>query len=187
MKPNYRAFFALTREPFGSNLAPKGIMQTTEVLGVAKRFEYAIRLGALVLVTGDVGSGKSTALRWAASRLHPSEYQIIWVIAAYQVIWVTASQGSILELYRQICVELEVDTASFSRAVFTNLVRKQVLKIVQYRKKRFPPIIEEASLLRLQVRAELYTITQVQGDFKPIILVGQNNLVASSYTEPPCP
>ncbi|CAO0822984.1 hypothetical protein DFAR_3400003 [Desulfarculales bacterium] len=31
------------------------------------------------------------------------------------------------ELYRQICVELEVDTASFSRAVLTKLIRKQVL------------------------------------------------------------
>ncbi|CAO0821055.1 hypothetical protein DFAR_2090033 [Desulfarculales bacterium] len=61
-----------------------------------KRFEYAIHLGALALVTGDVGSGKSTALRWTASRPHPSEYQIIWV---------TASQSSSLELYRQFCVE----------------------------------------------------------------------------------
>ncbi|CAO0823187.1 hypothetical protein DFAR_3500005 [Desulfarculales bacterium] len=54
-------------------MAPKEIMQTAEVLGVAKRFEYAIRLGALALVNGDVGSGKATALRWAASRRHPSE------------------------------------------------------------------------------------------------------------------
>ncbi|CAO0822003.1 hypothetical protein DFAR_2770024 [Desulfarculales bacterium] len=37
MKPNYRVFFALTRKPFGSDLAPKGIMQTAEDLGVAKR------------------------------------------------------------------------------------------------------------------------------------------------------
>ncbi|CAO0823215.1 hypothetical protein DFAR_3540005 [Desulfarculales bacterium] len=78
MKPNNHAFFARTREPFGSDLAPKEIMQTAEVLGVAKRSGYAIRLGALALVTGNVGSGKSTALRGAASRLHPSEYQIIW-------------------------------------------------------------------------------------------------------------
>ncbi|CAO0822577.1 hypothetical protein DFAR_490012 [Desulfarculales bacterium] len=63
MKPNYRASFALTRESFGYDLEPKKVMQTTEVLNVAKRFEYAIRLGALALVTGDVGSGKSTALR----------------------------------------------------------------------------------------------------------------------------
>ncbi|CAO0824300.1 hypothetical protein DFAR_570013 [Desulfarculales bacterium] len=63
MKPNDHAFFALTREPFGSDLAPKEIMQAAEVLGVAKRFEYAIRLGVPVLVTGDVGSGESTAMR----------------------------------------------------------------------------------------------------------------------------
>ncbi|CAO0821832.1 hypothetical protein DFAR_2690021 [Desulfarculales bacterium] len=63
MSPNYRAFFALTREPLGSGLALKGIMQTAEVLGVTKRFEYAIRLSSLALVTGNVGSGKSTALR----------------------------------------------------------------------------------------------------------------------------
>ncbi|CAO0822538.1 hypothetical protein DFAR_3160006 [Desulfarculales bacterium] len=69
-----------------------------------------------------MGSGEATALRWAASRLHPSEYQIIWV---------TASQGSILELYRQICVELEVDTASPSRAILTKLIRKQVLEIAR--------------------------------------------------------
>ncbi|CAO0819962.1 hypothetical protein DFAR_1260015 [Desulfarculales bacterium] len=67
------AFFALTRESFSYDLAPKKIRQTAEVLGVAKHFEYAIRLGSLALVTGDVGSGKTTALRWAASRLpHPS-------------------------------------------------------------------------------------------------------------------
>ncbi|CAO0819594.1 hypothetical protein DFAR_1020004 [Desulfarculales bacterium] len=63
MKPNYHAFFALTREPFGSDL-------------------YAIRLSILALTTGDVSSGKFTALRWAASRLHPSEYQTFWVAAS---------------------------------------------------------------------------------------------------------
>ncbi|CAO0824729.1 hypothetical protein DFAR_850027 [Desulfarculales bacterium] len=41
MSPNYRAFFILTRKPFGSDLTPKEIMQAAEVLGVAKRFEYA--------------------------------------------------------------------------------------------------------------------------------------------------
>ncbi|CAO0820003.1 hypothetical protein DFAR_1280003 [Desulfarculales bacterium] len=38
-------------------------MQTAEVLDVAKCFEYAIRLDALALVAGDVGSGKATTWR----------------------------------------------------------------------------------------------------------------------------
>ncbi|CAO0819946.1 hypothetical protein DFAR_1250003 [Desulfarculales bacterium] len=115
MQPNYCAFFVLTREPFGSDRALKKIMPPAEVLGVAKRFEYALRLGALALITGDVGGGKFTAVRWAASRRHPSEYQFIWV---------TAAQGFILDFYRQVCVELEGDTASFSRAVRIKLIRK---------------------------------------------------------------
>ncbi|CAO0824573.1 hypothetical protein DFAR_710036 [Desulfarculales bacterium] len=87
-----------------------------------------------------MGSGKSAALRWAASRLHPSEYQIIWV---------TASQSSTLEFYRQICVEFERDNASFSRAVFTKFIRKQVLEAAQDRKEQSVLIVDEASLLRL--------------------------------------
>ncbi|CAO0823509.1 hypothetical protein DFAR_3740007 [Desulfarculales bacterium] len=56
---------------------------------MVKRFEYAFRFGARALITGNVGGGNSTALLRADSRLHPSEYQIIWV---------TASQSSILKL-----------------------------------------------------------------------------------------
>ncbi|CAO0820997.1 AAA family ATPase [Desulfarculales bacterium] len=174
MKPNYRTFFALTREPFSSDLAPKKIMETAEVLGVAKHFEYAIRLGALALVTGDVGSGKSTALRWVASRLPPPPSGVIRSSGSppYRALSWTS--------YRQICVELEVNTASFSRSVLTKLIRKQALKIAQDRNKKKPAlIIDEASLLRLQVMAELHTITPFQGNSKPIlpiILASQNNL-----------
>ncbi|CAO0823384.1 AAA family ATPase [Desulfarculales bacterium] len=170
MKPNYRSFVVLTRESFGSDLAPKKIMQTAEVLGVANRFEYAIRFGALALLTGSVGSGKSTVLPRIANRPHPFEYQIILV---------TAAQGFILELYSQICVELAVATVSFSRAVLIKFIRKQVLEIAQDRKKQPVLITNEASILRLQVLAELRPITQFQIDFKPIrpsILAGRNNL-----------
>ena len=37
--------------------------------------DYAIRLRSMALITGEGGSGKSTALRFAMSRLHPSEYR----------------------------------------------------------------------------------------------------------------
>jgi len=40
-----------------------------------ERFHYALQLGAVSLITGDVGSGKSTALRYAAGKLHPSQYK----------------------------------------------------------------------------------------------------------------
>ncbi len=170
MKPFYRSFFGFTREPFGQDLPPEQILKTQEVSAVSDRFDYAVRLGAMALVTGEVGSGKSTALRFAQSRLHPSEFRPLWI---------TASSGSILELYRLLASELEIETASSSRAVLLRIIRRQILDLIQSRKLRPVLIIDEASLLRLEVFAELHTVTQFDADSKPhlpIILAGQNNL-----------
>ncbi len=171
MKPSYLNFFGFENEPFGSSIRIDHILQTPEVLSVSDRFDYAVRLGAIGLVTGEVGSGKSTALRWAASRLHPSEYRTLWV---------TASSGSILEFYRQLASELEVDTNSFSRAVLLRTIRRQVIELACNRKLMPVLLIDEASLLRIEVFAELHTLTQFEADsrpYLPIILAGQNNLV----------
>lgn len=171
MRSLYRSFFGFTREPFSSEISTEEILQTPDVIAVKDRFDYAIRLGAMALLTGEVGSGKSTALRFAASHLHPSEYRTLWI---------TATSGSILELYRQLCSELEVDTSSSSRAVLTRIIRRQLLELTSARKQKVVLIIDEASLLRLEVFTELHTITQFEADSKPllpIILAGQNNLL----------
>ncbi len=171
MQESYRTFFGFHREPFGSDLQLSEILQTPEIIAVKERFDYALRIGAAALVTGEIGSGKSTALRYALGKLHPAEYATLYV---------TASSGSILELYRQILSELGIDTASSSRAVLLRLIRREIQEIVIGKKMKAVLIIDEASLLRLDVFSELHTICQFHQDSKPylpLILAGQNNLV----------
>lgn len=167
---SYRAFFGFTREPFTQNIDLDSILQTPELLAVNQRVEYVIRIGGIGLLTGEVGAGKSTALRWAAGRLHPSKYKVLWV---------TATAGSILEMYRQLLAELDINTASSSRAILTRQIKNQIQNLVVTKKQQPLFIIDEASLLRLDVFTELHTLTQFEGDSKPwlpIILAGQNNL-----------
>jgi type II secretory pathway predicted ATPase ExeA len=174
MSQAYRTFFGFSREPFSSELKVEEVLKTEAVLAVADRVDYAIRVGAIALITGEVGSGKSTALRFALSRLHPSEYRLLWI---------TAGGGSILELYRQITWELEVETTS-TRAASTRIIRKSLLDLVLGKKQKVVLIIDEASLLRLEVFAELHTLTQFDGDSKPLLpllLAGQNNLLDKLY------
>jgi general secretion pathway protein A len=166
----YRAFFGLAREPFTADLDLGAILQTEDLLAVHERIQYTVRLGAIALVTGEVGAGKSTALRWATGQLHPSKYRTLWI---------TASSGSILEVYRQLLAELDINTASSSRAVLTGKIREQIANLVGTKKQQPLLIIDEASLLRLDVFTELHTLTQFEGDCKPwlpIVLSGQNNL-----------
>lgn len=167
---SYRAFFGFSREPFTPDIELDNILRTPELLAVNQRVEYVIRLGGIGLVTGEVGAGKSTALRWAAGRLHPSKYKVLRV---------TATAGSILEVYRQLLAELDINTASSSRAVLTRQIRSQIQDLVLTKKQQPLLVIDEASLLRLDVFTELHTLTQFEGDSKPwlpIILAGQNNL-----------
>ena len=171
MDLSYRTFFGFQKEPFGADLEMGEILKTPELVAVKERFDYTIRIGAMALLTGEIGSGKSTALRYAIGQLHPSEYNPLYV---------TASSGSILELYRQILTELGIDTATSSRAVLLRLLRKEIQEIVMGKKMKALLIVDEASLMRLDVFAELHTICQFQQDSKPylpLILAGQNNLV----------
>jgi general secretion pathway protein A len=167
---SYRAFFGLAKEPFIADLPLDSVLTTPELLGVQQRLDYTLRLGAICLVTGEVGAGKSTALRWSCGQLHSSRYKVLWI---------TASAGSILEVYRQLLAELDLATAASSRAVLTRLIRNRIDNLVSTKRQQPLVVIDEASLLRFDVFAELHTITQFDGDSKPwlpMVLAGQNNL-----------
>lgn len=171
MSQAYRTFFGLSKEAFPANIDIDEILVTPEVQGVKKRFDYAVRLGCSVAITGDVGSGKSTALRYAASSLHPSEYKVFYV---------TATTGSIIELYRQIVEELGVEKTSISRAIMMSTIKNEIKEFVQGKKMKTVLIIDEASLLRMEVFAELHTLVQFEKDSRtwlPVILAGQPTLV----------
>jgi general secretion pathway protein A len=170
MKKQYRQFFGFEKDPFGANIAVKEILRTAQLNAAISRFEYATDLGAVYLITGDIGSGKSTTIRYLVSLLHPSEYKLIYV---------TATSGSILELYRLIMGELGITPAGVSRAVMTGLIKRQILELVG-KKKNTVLVIDEASLLRLEVFAELHTLCQFEMDCKPylpMVLAGQSNLI----------
>jgi type II secretory pathway predicted ATPase ExeA len=165
-----RAFFGFKKEPFASDLLLDEMLKTPELLSVRERFDYALSIGAMALLTGEIGSGKSTALRYAMGQLHPSEYLLFYV---------TAASGSILDLYRQILHAMGIRSQSSSRAFMTGLIKKEIQELVLGKKMKVALIIDEASLIRVDVFAELHTLTQFQQDsksFLPLILAGQSHL-----------
>jgi len=168
---DYRSCFGFEKEAFPANIALKNILLTNALQGVIHRFEYALRLGGIALVTGEIGSGKSTALRYAAGQLHPSEHQVFTV---------TACSGSIMELYRQIATAMKISKSSMSKSVMTTLIKKEITDLILSQKMKPLIIIDEASLMRLEVFAELHTLCQFDQDSQmhlPLILVGHSSLL----------
>jgi general secretion pathway protein A len=102
---------------------------------------------------------------------HPSEYKLLYV---------TSTTGSIIELYRLIMAELGMKPTGISRALMIGTIKRQVLELLQDKKKNTVLVIDEASLLRLEMFAELHTLCQFEMDCKPylpLVLAGQSNLI----------
>lgn len=171
MNKEYKLFFGFKKNPFVNTIAVSDILQTQEVKSVKQRFDYSVSLGGIGVVTGDVGSGKSTSLRYAVAGLHKSEYSVFYI---------TASSGSMIELYRQIAEAMGIVKIKSSRTGLISGIQNEITEIVSGSKRKVLLIIDEASLLRMEVFAELHTILQFRQDSKmwlPLILAGQPTLI----------
>lgn len=163
-------FFGLKREPFVGDLKVSELFKLPQLQPLLDRFDYAVANGLTSVVIGDVGSGKSTSLRCATSRLHPAEYRVLSLVA---------TSGSLSELYRQLCIALGVENPSSSRSYLTKTLRRLLGDIVA-KKQAAVLVVDEAHLLRLEVFAELHTLTQVDFDSQtllPMIFCGQDHLM----------
>ncbi len=97
------------------------------------------------------------------------------------MLYVTATSGTIAELYKQICHALNIEIKSSSKVLLSRTIKSCIMGFIG-KKEKPVLIIDEASLIRLDVFSELHTLVQFEGDSKPvlpIILAGQNNLMDS--------
>ncbi len=166
----YSAYFGFKSVPFSSEIGTKNILKLPSMISVKERFDYVMN-GGIFVITGEVGSGKSTSLRWSQSQYHPSQYLFLNI---------TATGGSLIEFYRQLCWDLDIEIKTGSRAGILKTFKGVIREIATTKKQKIIIVVDEAHLLRLEVFAELHTITQFDNDSKnlfSLVLAGQPNLL----------
>ena len=167
----YREYFGMKKEPFADNMGSKDLLLLPGIVSVKQRMDYVLGIGGIMLVTGDVGSGKSTAIRWTLSQYHKSEINYCYVVA---------NSAPCTELYKQLCWGMHLDIKSGSRALLLKKFKDAVTDNLEKNKNKTVVIIDEASILRADVFAELHTINQFDFDSAKrfsLILAGRNSLV----------
>ncbi|RKZ99763.1 MAG: AAA family ATPase [Gammaproteobacteria bacterium] len=167
----YREYFGFKKDPFSNDIPTKSLLHFPAMEGVKERIDYALKIGAAMVLTGDVGSGKSTSLRWSLSHYHPSEVLILNIIA---------STGSLAELYKQLCWALDLEIRGTSLTSLTKIVKATIKDIASSKKQKILLAIDESHLLRADIFMEIHTLTQFENDSKnllAIVFTGQSNLL----------
>src|SRR5487761_989501 len=71
--------FAFTRTPFGKNIAAHELLARPAHEEAVARIHFCIQESLLGVLTGEVGVGKTVALRAATTMLEPTSHQVIYV------------------------------------------------------------------------------------------------------------
>lgn len=161
-------YFSFNREPFSRELAPTEVFLSRGHQELLARLRHAIDTSSLAVITGHVGSGKSTAIRSIIHSLETSRYRYIYL---------ASSQLSPTEFYKSLLHHVHIQP---SRGSCENkrMVTQAMLEMHQ---KGIKPIvlIDEAQELTIAMLSELKFVLNYQADtFSPltVILCGQLRL-----------
>lgn len=165
-------YFGLTETPFARYVPPANLYRGQAWQELAARLDHAVKNRALGVITGEVGAGKSTAVRALSARLDAIRYPFIYIA------------DSNLEprgFYREVLSQFGV-TPAFHQRDARRQFDRVLLDAYENQGKQPVLVIDEAHLLSTSMLAEVRFISNFQFDsLSPftLVLVGQPELRAT--------
>jgi len=164
----YAEFYGLRELPFALTPDPRFIYFTPSHTEVMANLHYGIESGkGLVVVTGEVGTGKTTILRWMMQRLDRT------VLVAY----IFNPRLSVAEFYQHVAALLDVQKWQTKSDLL--LALGKALEARHSRGLRTVLIIDEAQGLSPHVLEEIRLLSNFESDTAKqlqIVLTGQPEL-----------
>lgn len=167
-----RNYFGLKETPFTKYVPTTNLYRSQAWQELSARLDHIVKSRGLGVITGEVGAGKSTAVRALSDRLDPIRYPFIYIA------------DSALEprsFYREVLSQFGVTPAYYQRDA-----RRQFDRILMdaYENQGKQPVlvIDEAHLLSASMLAEVRFLTNFRFDSLcpfALILVGQPELRAT--------
>jgi type II secretory pathway predicted ATPase ExeA len=164
----YQQFFGFESTPFSKSIATPDVLATPSLKELSVRLSLVVKERGIGLVTGDIGSGKSTAVRAFLAALDPNKHVIFQLAAPL------ASPGA---LYRTLLLALN-QHPPFGATAQISALRTTLADLVTTRKTPVI-VIDEAHLLPATLIDPLRTLLAADLDSKSLatlILIGQPDL-----------
>jgi len=173
-KAMYTRYYGLTRKPFENTPDPLFLFQSKSHREVLASLIYGIDSAkGLIVVVGDIGTGKTTLIHALLEELDPS--QVILKITNPRLFFAKSTIGNILEYFvRELGISLD---KTDSREMVETLTRE--LEALDKEGRRAVLIIDEAHLLSEDSLQDIRLLSNIENEKKKliqIVLMGQNEL-----------
>lgn len=157
------ALYGLKWNPFLEGIPVEALCETPRIKHFAWRIEDLVMHGGFALVTGDVGAGKSAALRMLAQKLAPLREVIVGEV--------TRPQSRVTDFYREIGDLFGVPVSTSNRWGAYKTVRAKWQEHIQQTLFRPVLLIDEAQEMSPPLLAELRLLGSTKLDTCTIVTV----------------
>lgn len=157
------ALYGLKWNPFLEDIPVEALCETPRIKHFAWRVEDLVMHGGFALVTGDVGAGKSAALRLLSSKLSPLREVIVGEV--------TRPQSRVTDFYREIGDLFGVPVSSSNRWGAYKTVRAKWQEHIQQTLFRPVLLIDEAQEMSPPLLSELRLLGSTKLDTCTIVTV----------------
>lgn len=164
----YEEYFGFEKAPFTRDIEVKKLYLHEDFQELKSRLKYAIDNRLFAAVTGEVGSGKTTAVRAVVDEINPVKHKLIYI---------SQSDMSPKAFYNEILEQIDMEPSYFKPEA-KRKVNKAMMDMYQHGK---TPIIilDESHLLNAKMLEEVRFLVNFNMDsLSPLclILVGQPEL-----------
>lgn len=164
----YESYYGLTKAPFAKDISPSELFSHDQHAEVLARLSYAVREKAIAILTGEVGSGKSVALRALSCSLDGSRHTVVYFFGL----------AGLRGFYSELVTSLG-GIPRFLKAHLIAQARDLIATETTERRKNLIVIIDEAHVLEPGVLDEIRLLTNTEMDCASpfcLILSGQPTL-----------
>ncbi len=158
--------FGMTKDPFDRTIDTTELFEFAAFKELQARLHYLIDRQGMGLITGEVGAGKTSAVRRVLHSLHPGTHKAIYLVP---------SSLSIRDIYSSLAVALGLEPLS-NRVKLVAQIRTEIERLVYAKKLRPVVAIDEVQLLRTEILDEIRILTNFDMDstnLVTILLIGQ--------------
>lgn len=165
----FEQHFGFEKTPFARNIPDSELFHTSQMDELCSRLEYAAQNQLFAVITGDVGAGKTTAIRRFTAALPPDKFTVLYI---------SDSTLTPRNFYFEVLNQLGIKPHFFRGDAKRQLMRALV-DIREIGKKQPVIIADEAHLLNREMLEEVRFLLNTKMDSEnpmSLILVGQLEL-----------
>jgi general secretion pathway protein A len=165
----YEAFYGFQEKPFNLTPDPKYLYLSAKHTEAFAHLEFGLKQrGGFVVITGEVGTGKTTLCRYFLERLDEDTHSAFILYPSL----------SAVELLRSVCEDLGITERGWTAKEWVDILHRFLLE-ARTEGKNIVLVIDEAQNLEIKVLEQIRLISNLETSTEKliqIVLIGQSEL-----------